>query len=229
MIAKTEGQISFRFEDEIKNPSHPVSETLLMPDADVIFYSSYFSKEESDHILQKLSNEVTWRQDKITYYGKEMDLPRLTAWYGDSGKAYTYSNIAMSSDEWTPTLLYIKKKIEEAARVNFNSVLLNLYRNGRDGVSWHQDNEPELGKEPVIGSVSFGGTRRFQFRHKKRKELGKTEIDLTHGSLLIMKGLTQIYWQHQIPKTSKPVEPRINLTFRVIQNSKSTPPQAVGL
>src|SRR5205085_1550841 len=141
-------------------------------------------------------------------------LPRLTAWYGDAGKSYTYSHIAMKSEPWTPILLYIKNRIEEVVEVSFNSVLLNLYRSGKDSVSWHQDNERELGENPVIGSVSFGGIRRFQFRHRLKKDIGKVDLNLTPGSLLIMKGTTQQCWQHQIPKTSKPVLPRINLTFR---------------
>lgn len=219
MTFDLENQLSFGFKEESQHSGGLIPECLSMPDAEVIFYSHFFEKDESDLLFKKLSEEIKWRQDKITYYGKVIDLPRLTAWYGDLDKSYTYSNIAMRSDPWTPTLMYIKNKIEEVAKVNFNSVLLNLYRNGKDGVSWHQDNEPELGKNPVIGSVSFGGTRRFQFRHKLRRELGKIDVDLTHGSLLIMKGETQRYWQHQIPKTSKPVESRINLTFRVIQEA----------
>ena len=151
----------------------------------------------------------------IKLYGKLVPIPRLTAWYGDSGKSYTYSKIAMSPEPWTPTLLAIKSKVEVLLGVQFNSVLLNFYRSGSDSVAWHSDDESELGENPVIGSVSFGGTRRFVFRHKYRKELNK-EVDLSHGTFLVMKGTTQHFWQHQIPKTVKKVEPRINLTFRVI-------------
>jgi alkylated DNA repair dioxygenase AlkB len=194
-----------------------LSERLSMPDAEVVFYPSFFEEQESDKIFRQLIQEIKWQQDKIKQYGKEINLPRLTAWYGDAGKSYTYSHIAMKSEPWTPILLYIKNRIEEVADVSFNSVLLNLYRSGKDSVSWHQDNERELGGNPVIGSVSFGETRRFQFRHKLKKDLSKVDLNLTHGSLLIMKGTTQQFWQHQIPKTSKPVLPRINLTFRVIK------------
>jgi alkylated DNA repair dioxygenase AlkB len=148
-----------------------------------------------------------------------MHLPRLTAWYGEGEAYYTYSNIAMRPRFWTPLLSHIKRKIEKVAQVEFNSVLLNLYRDGKDSVSWHQDNEPELGKEPVIGSVSFGSTRCFQFRHKLRKDLRRFDIALTHGSLLIMRGTTQQFWQHQIPKTHKPVGQRVNLTFRIIHKT----------
>jgi alkylated DNA repair dioxygenase AlkB len=209
-------QLSFNFLEQPVLASHLQVEELDIPDAEVIFYHSYFSKEESDRIFQHLLAEVSWKQDKIKCYGKEVDLPRLTAWYGDIGKCYTYSNIVMNPLQWTPTLLSIKSRVEEVDKVSFNSVLLNLYRDGRDSISWHSDDEPELGKYPNIYSVSFGGERKFQFRHKFKKTLKKVELNLTHGSLLVMRGETQAYWQHQIPKTSKPVIARVNLTFRVI-------------
>ena len=121
----------------------------------------------------------------------------------------------MEPQRWTTTLIKIKSQIEDVTNTTFNSVLLNLYRDGKDSVVWHSDDEPELGKNPEIGSVSFGATRRFMFRHKFKKEL-KFEIELTHGSFLLMKGVTQHFWQHQIPKTNKLIQPRINLTFRKV-------------
>ncbi|MCL1470466.1 alpha-ketoglutarate-dependent dioxygenase AlkB family protein [Argonema antarcticum] len=192
-----------------------VLERLEMSDAEVTFYHEFFERNESREMFTNLLNEIEWRQDKMKFYGKEVDLPRKTAWYGDSDKSYTFSGITLNPKPWTPTLLEIKQRIEEVAKVNFNSVLLNLYRNGSDGISWHTDAEPELGKNPVIGSVSFGASRRFIFRRIDNKDL-KTEIELTDGSFLLMGGATQHYWQHQVPKTSQKVEPRINLTFRVI-------------
>jgi alkylated DNA repair dioxygenase AlkB len=192
-----------------------VKEVLPMPDAKVTFYQDFFNSQKSNEIFQILLGEINWRQDKMKLYGKEINLPRKTAWYGDRDKSYTFSGIHLEPEPWTPTLLYVKKRIEEVAEVQFNSVLLNLYRHGNDGISWHTDAEPELGENPVIGSVSFGGTRRFMFRHRQDQEL-KAEIELIHGSFLLMAGETQHFWQHQIPKTSRKVEPRINLTFRVI-------------
>jgi len=192
-----------------------VKETLSIPNAEVTFYRNFFNQRESDELFQTLHNEIKWRQDKIKLYGKEVNLPRQTAWYGDRGKSYTFSGIHLDPEPWTLRLLQIKEQIERVAKVSFNSVLLNLYRDGNDGISWHTDAEPELGKNPVIASVSLGGARRFMFRHKQNKDL-KAEVELTHGSFLLMAGATQHFWQHQIPKTSKPVEPRINLTFRVI-------------
>ncbi len=145
-----------------------------------------------------------------------MPLPRLTAWYGDEGKSYTYSGIEQHPDPWTPTLKLIKSKVEEILEVTFNTVLLNLYRDGKDSVSWHSDDELELGENPIIASVSFGAVRRFSLKHKISKDY-KIDLDLPNGSLLLMKGETQHFWQHQIAKTSKSVQPRINLTFRMIK------------
>lgn len=195
--------------------SQPIAESLSMPDGNVLLYRTLFDKKESNQLFSDLCNNTTWKQESIKLYGKLVSIPRQTAWYGDSGKSYTYSKIAMTPEPWTTTLLVIKSKIEDLSGVQFNSVLLNLYRDGSDSVAWHSDNESELGENPVIGSVSFGATRRFMFKHKSRKEL-KKEVDLTHGSFLLMKGTTQHFWQHQIPKTAKRIEPRINLTFRVI-------------
>ncbi len=139
----------------------------------------------------------------------------MTAWYGDNDKPYSFSGITLNPNNWTSELTEIKKKIETMCNVNFNSVLLNLYRNGQDSISWHTDAEKELGINPVIASVNFGATRKFQLRHIKTKE--KIEIELTHGSLLIMQSELQHYWQHQVPKTNKAIGERINLTFRVIK------------
>ncbi len=121
----------------------------------------------------------------------------------------------MEPQPWNSVLIIVKEKVEAIAHTRFNSVLLNLYRDGRDSVGWHSDDEPELGKNPVIASVSFGASRRFVFRHKYQKNL-KLEMELTHGSLLMMKGSTQHFWQHQVPKTSRAFQPRVNLTFRWI-------------
>ncbi|MBE9104504.1 alpha-ketoglutarate-dependent dioxygenase AlkB [Nostoc cf. edaphicum LEGE 07299] len=193
-------------------------EVLSMPDAEVTFYRNFFNQQESDELFQTLLNEIKWRQDKMKIYGKEVNLPRKTAWYGNRNISYKFSGIHLDPEPWIPTLLKVKEKVDEIAKVNFNSVLLNLYRDGNDGISWHTDAEPELGNNPVIGSVSFGGARRFMFRHKHNQDL-KTEIELIDGSFLLMAGATQHFWQHQIPKTSKRVKPRINLTFRVINHS----------
>lgn len=179
-------------------------------------FRHFFSRAESDNFFQKLLLETGWKQEKIRVYGKQIDIPRLTAWYGDAGRSYSYSGISMNPLPWTPTLIEIKDRVDREAGVTFNSVLLSLYRTGRDSLSWHQDDERELGDDPIIASISFGATRIFQFKHKARKDLKQVSVPLAHGSLLIMQGPTQRFWQHQVPKTSAPTSQRINLTFRVV-------------
>ncbi len=180
-----------------------------------LFYPDFFSKAESDLYLQTMKENIDWKQESMNMYGKQVNFPRLTAWYGDNDKPYSFSGITLEPKTWTKELIGIKQKIEPLSNVVFNSVLLNLYRNGNDSISWHTDAEKELGINPVIASVNFGATRKFQLRHIHTKD--KLEIELTHGSLLIMQGELQHYWQHQVPKTSKVVSERINLTFRVIK------------
>jgi len=180
-----------------------------------IYFPSFFNKSESDGFFADLKNNIVWKQESMNMYGKKVNFPRLTAWYGNNDKPYSFSGITLNPLQWTNTLLKIKSQIETKADVNFNSVLLNLYRDGNDSISWHTDAEPELGSNPVIASVNFGATRTFQLRHIQTKE--KIEIELVNGSLLIMQGELQHFWQHQVPKTSKKVNERINLTFRVIK------------
>ena len=189
---------------------------LLQKEGEVYFYPNYFKKQESDGLFKELIEKVIWQQDQIKFFGKMIDIPRLTAWYGDNDKPYTYSGIPMQPHPWTPYLLEIKSKIEKEALVNFSSVLLNRYRDGKDGVAWHCDDERELGINPVIGSVSFGATRTFKLRNLSDKSLVE-KVELSHGSFILMKGETQHKWEHEIPKTSKPLSERINLTFRVIK------------
>jgi alkylated DNA repair dioxygenase AlkB len=180
-----------------------------------VFYPAFFSKAESDLYLKTIKENIEWKQESMNMYGKQVNFPRLTAWYGDNDKPYSFSGITLEPKSWSKELIAIKEKIEPISKVVFNSVLLNLYRSGNDSISWHTDAEKELGINPVIASVNFGATRKFQLRHIHTKE--KLEIELTHGSLLIMQGELQHYWQHQVPKTSKVVDERINLTFRVIK------------
>lgn len=216
MHYQTDQQLGFGFSDFPDASSSVCGKEISLPDADVTFYPEFFSEAESHRFLHELLSQTQWRQDSAKFYGKEVNLPRLTAWFGDPRKSYTYSKIAMMSLPWTPLLLEIKDRVESVSKINFNCVLLNLYRSGNDGVAWHSDDEPELGPEPVIASVSFGQTRKFQFRHKYNQGLKGFELSLVNGSLLLMKGRTQEFWQHQIPKTAKPIGARVNLTFRII-------------
>ncbi len=171
------------------------------------------TQDKADLLLDTLIRTISWRNETATIVGKRIPLPRLTAWHGD--KPYRYSGITHDPAPWTPALLELKTIAETTAQTGFNSVLLNLYRNGRDSMSWHADDERELGPDPVIASISLGGTRKFQMRHKRDKNK-KVEILLTHGSCLVMAGGMQSHWLHQIPKTARPAQPRINLTFRRI-------------
>ena len=179
------------------------------------YVENYFNEDECIYFFKSLKDKIQWNQDYIKMYGKSHPLPRLTAWYGDMNKTYTYSGIPMTPNLWNTELIQIKKKVDQYTKINFNSVLLNYYRSGNDSVSWHSDDEKELGDNPIIGSVSFGGTRKFRLRNKNNKKLIHN-IDLKNGSLLIMRELSQKYWEHEIPKTKKQVEERINLTFRLI-------------
>lgn len=188
---------------------------IFIPNGEYIYLPNFFTKFESDKYFQTLKNDILWKQESMNMYGKQIMFPRLTAWYGDSDKPYSFSGITLRPHSWIKELFEIKNKIEPIANTKFNSVLLNQYRNGSDSISWHTDAEKELGLNPIIGSVNFGATRKFQLRHIQTKE--KIEIELTHGSLLIMQGELQHFWQHQVPKTSKPIGERINLTFRAIK------------
>ena len=189
---------------------------LNLPHSEIIYYPNFWSKNEADFYLQQLEKNIQWQQDYITLFGRTHPVPRLTSWYGNKGKVYTYSGITMHPHDWIEPLLIIKAQLSSIVKVNFNSVLLNYYRNGKDSMGWHSDNEKELGKKPIIASVSFGSQRRFLLKPRDKQNLHREEIKLNHGSLLIMAGETQDYWLHQIPKTSKAISPRINLTFRVI-------------
>lgn len=182
-----------------------------------VYYPDYFSKDDSDRFLKYLINDIAWQQDTMNMYGKLVKFPRLTAWYGNGDKGYKFSGITLNPHCWTPELLEIKNKICDVGKVDFNSVLLNRYRTGEDWISWHQDAEKELGKNPVIGSANFGATRKFEIRHLRTKET--KAVILKHGSLLVMTGALQHNWQHQVPKLpkkEKQIGERINLTFRVI-------------
>lgn len=195
--------------------SEDEKELFQVENGQYLFIPNFFSIEEGNYLFSRLDSTISWKQEKMNMYGKEVLFPRLTAWYGDSDRPYSFSGITLTPLPWTEELLQIKRKIETKTSAIFNSVLLNKYRDGSDSISWHTDAEKELGQNPIIASVTFGGTRNFQLRHRDTGE--KINLELSHGSLLIMQGELQHFWQHQIPKTKKQVDPRINLTFRVIQ------------
>lgn len=184
-------------------------------DAELIFYPAFFNQQESSSLFDKLVDEIKWRNGQIKLCGKLVGEPRQTAFYGDKGLSYTYSGKIQQAESWTESLLAIKEKLANILMLEFNSVLANLYRCGKDSMGWHSDSEKELGQNPIIASVSFGATRIFRLKHISNASLCEN-IELTNGSLLLMKGSTQHFWKHQIPKTNKVVEKRVNLTFRNI-------------
>ena len=190
------------------------STNLLPCDGEVFYQSEFFSVREADHFLAALLKTIAWEHDEVMMFGKKIITARKVAWYGDAGLAYRYSGKTRVAIEWTRELRAMKDLIERSTGGSFNSCLLNLYADGDQGMGWHSDDEKELGRDPEIASVSLGAERRFDFRHKDSRE--KVSVMLEHGSLLAMKGRTQTHWQHQIPKTKKVKELRVNLTFRQI-------------
>ncbi len=189
------------------------SKNILPYDGTVFISKGIFKKSFN---LDLISNDILWRNDKIKMFGKIFDQPRKVAWYGDENVLYNYSGIEMKSKYWTKSLYKIKNILEEEYSLLFNSVLVNLYRNGDDYMSYHQDNEPELGNNPTLASISFGAERDFLFKHIERKEVIK--VSLGDGDLLVMGNETQRFWKHSIPKRKKVHSPRLNLTFRNIIN-----------
>ncbi|MGB5434287.1 MAG: alpha-ketoglutarate-dependent dioxygenase AlkB [Maribacter sp.] len=190
--------------------------SLKLADADITYYPDFIDSQKADAYFAHFRSTIPWQQDDIKVFGKVYPQPRLTALYGAEGKTYSYSNITMQPKLFTGELLEIKNSIEAIAQVEFNACLLNLYRNGQDSNGWHSDDERELGQNPIIGSISLGQERPFHLRHKKNKYM-KHKLLLNHGSLLLMKGKSQHFWQHQVPKTTKPIGERINLTFRMLK------------
>lgn len=189
------------------------------------FFDYFLACDGIDHHQHDWQNEsginqmsfchIAWHQDTISMYGKSHLLPRISAWYGDSDKSYTYSGITLQPKAWTAPLEHLIDELELICKRRFNSVLLNWYRTGDDHISWHADDEPELGIRPMIASVNFGASRRFLLRLKE-DHATKLEIPLHHGSVLVMAGALQHHWQHSVPKQKKITQSRINLTFRTI-------------
>jgi alkylated DNA repair dioxygenase AlkB len=191
-------------------------ERIPIADGEVYYVSDLNLGRAADALLRQLIAEIPWRQENILVWGKLYSQPRLVAWYGDRGSDYTYSGIKLIPRPWTDLLLDIKRKVETASATTFNCVLLNYYRDNRDSMGYHSDDEPELGERPVIASLSLGEERTFVLKHKVNKLTKPVRLRLESGSLLLIKGETQRYWKHGIAKESRPCGPRINLTFRRI-------------
>ena len=179
------------------------------------YVPGFLKPEEATHLLDTFIKDLSWHQPRVFIYGRWVDSPRLAAWYGDSGATYRYSGMMNDPLPWTDELLQLRSKVEKFCGHYFNSVLANLYRDGADSMGWHSDDEKELGPRPVIASISLGSARRFLLRHRKKKSASHEWL-LEHGSLLVMREGVQSQWRHSVPKTAKPLAPRINLTFRQV-------------
>ena len=194
------------------------NEIVAHNDLKIRVQEGFFTPVESTKLLENFIVALPWESMKIKMFGRDVVIPRLQCWIGDEGCDYSYSGKKLHRQDWTKELLMIKEKISQQAGLEFNSVLVNYYRDGQDSMGWHADDEKELGINPTIASVSLGETRRFDIKHKQNPEL-HYKFELTSGSLLIMRGALQHHWVHQIPAQKKVKEPRINLTFRTIKKS----------
>lgn len=188
-------------------------QSISLAGGELLLIKEAFSSPESAELFIQLRKHIAWSQDEIYVAGRRVLIPRLQAWYGDA--AYRYSGLTMKPLAWTPLLRRIKQSVDAFSNCQFNSVLLNLYRDGNDSMGWHSDDEPELGCNPVIASLSLGASRAFSLQQKKPGS-DKLKLQLNSGDLLIMSGALQHNWRHQLPKTRLAVGERINLTFRSV-------------
>lgn len=191
-----------------------ITANLLPYDGTVIYYGKVMSYARAQFYLEKLLEDIEWKNDEAVIFGKLIITKRKVAWYGDSDYLYTYSNTTKQALPWTKELLELKKLAEEISGTSFNSCLLNLYHDGNEGMAYHSDDEKSLGKNTTIASLSFGAERKFSFKHKQTKD--SVSVLLEHGSLLVMKDETQSHWLHRLPPSKKVTRPRVNLTFRTI-------------
>lgn len=191
------------------------SEVIELPDADLRYFPQWVDAGLADQWLAQLSAQTPWSQPQLKLYGRGIAVPRLVAWYGDPDALYRYSGLTHQPLPWTPLLAGIRQQLEQQVGQSLNGALLNFYRDGQDAMGWHSDDERELGHQPLVVSLNLGATRRFDFRRKGTSRIAHS-VELEHGSLLVMSGLTQHHWQHQIARTRKVRAPRLNLTFRQI-------------
>ncbi len=180
------------------------------------YCEQFLSVHDADQAFEELIRSTTWTQPKLKVYGKWHLSPRLLQFFGEPHLRKEYAGQAHAPEPWTPLLHSLKQQIEQQTRTQFNCVLVNYYRDGADSVGWHADDETQLGKAPVIASLTLGGVRPFDLKHQHNKTLSKIRLHLGHGSLFVMRPPTQQFWHHQVPKTKKYNQPRLNLTFRYI-------------
>lgn len=188
----------------------------ILAGADLEYLPSFLDPTDANELLAVLLARVPWQRPVVRLFGRTCRSPRLAAWYGDPGAVYQYSGLVNHPLPWLSSLASLRSRIENQLRRSFNSALLNFYRDGADSMGWHRDRELELGENPTIASLSLGGIRRFVLQNSQQCDITRLEIYPKHGSLLLMRGTTQQYWRHCVPKTRKVVAPRVNLTFRRI-------------
>ncbi len=188
-----------------------------LPGAELWFHPHWLDAAEATSLQRRLATEVPWQVHRLRLFGREVDAPRLSCWMGDAQARYRYSGTTFLPEPWMPVLAPLQQRLAAELGLAFNSVLLNRYRDGRDAMGWHSDDEPELGPRPVIASISLGGTRRFTLKSRRRDVEARLALELPHGSLLVMAGDTQQVYRHALPRTARQVEERINLTFRYIR------------
>lgn len=193
------------------------SSPIVLPDADLRFTPHWVDAHTADQWLAELLAKTPWQQPEVFIHGRHFPVPRLLAWYGDAEASYRYSGLTHQPLPWTPLLAEIRARVQDEVGQPFNGLLINHYRDGQDSMGWHSDNEAVLGVNPVVVSLNLGGTRRFDLRRTGSTRI-EHSLELAHGSLLVMAGQTQHYWQHQVAKTRQPCAPRLNLTFRLIRS-----------
>jgi len=193
---------------------------IVLPDAELTLYRAVWTRPAAAALFSRLLAETAWEQHELQLFGRCLKAPRLSAWHGNHDAEYGYSGLRLAPRAWTPCLQEIRHTVETLCGQTFNSVLVNRYRGGSDGMGWHSDDEPELGAEPLIASVSLGAPRDFCLRHKQDRNL-KHRLTLPDASVLVMAGATQRCWQHSVPKTRRPCAQRINLTFRTVRRNPS--------
>lgn len=202
-------------------PDTPTRQTFALGDSEIQYVANAFTAREADRLFQSLLDAIPWRTATLTIAGQKRPLPRLQCWMADQGRSYSYSGLKLSPHPWNPDVLRIKARLEQLCEHSFNSVLLNFYRDGSDSVSWHADDETELGPNPIVASVSLGAQRTLEFKPKFNLTTPKKQIVLGSGSILIMGKTIQNNWLHQIPKISGTIDPRISLTFRNHQSGEA--------
>jgi alkylated DNA repair dioxygenase AlkB len=206
------------YQATLLDPPHGDGPRVILEERGLVTYEPRFlAPDEADTLLRSLLCDVPWKQEHLRIYGRDLPFPRLTAWYGEPGAVYTYSGVANRPLPWIPALAGLRARLQQVIASPFNSVLLNLYRTGCDGMGWHADDEPELGPRPTIASVSVGAGRRFELRSRETREVRR--IELEHGSLLVMRGDCQHGWEHRVPKQLSVRASRINLTFRAVETA----------